>query len=155
PAWPEAQAVLDAHAETWGSDFPIRSEDVTALAEKIEVLAAEPAFVYATPRLVRAVLPRGRDRDRDARERIPLLVAFAYAIAAIPGPGAADLDSLTDLAEAIFIGGVNQDRYREITQQLRDSFARVAAAPTLARWAVDTVAMLLSNPAPSEEARIE
>lgn len=153
PEWPEANKVVDAHANAWNEQFTIGGGLVDGLAALIEALAGEAKFVRAMPRLARAVMPDGPDRDTQARERSPILQALAYAIAAKPGPGSADLDTLADLASAILAAGVDEQAYGTITDQLRDIYVGLSAPPLLARWVLDTIAMLLSHPAPSDEAR--
>jgi hypothetical protein len=152
PESPDAGQVRRRGAERWTEALD-DDADIEDWAEPIEVLAGEPAFRDAMPQLVRAVLPSGPDAEAVARRRQRVLTGLAYALSAEPAPGSADLDAIADVAGALLVAGVESDGYLRLARQMEQLFARLSAPPRLARWVVDVVELLVTSPAPSEDAR--
>jgi hypothetical protein len=147
-----AMRVLELGRKAWAEKLS-DSADLEEWADVIEVLAGVQAFRLATPQLVDAVLPRGVDAAQTAMRRRPVLHALANTIASEPDPGLADLDAIARLAEALIVAGIDADGYERLTGQLEGTFRRLSAPPRLARWVLDVVELVISGPAPSEDAR--
>lgn len=149
----DALKVLDHGYTRWTEDLRSGEVDVDGWSDHIQAVAGEEVFRRALPLLVQAVVTAveaeqpGKSRGRSA------LTALAYAVEQDPAPGSAGLDALGDLCEALLPFGLDADAYSRLVEQSEAVFRRLSSPPRQARWVVDLVAMLLQEPAPSEEAR--
>lgn len=150
--WPSALEVIERGMREWRrSEWVAAPERVEAIVK--ELGSARPPWgenVLRTslPHLLSFLLPPG------SPERVlkPVLEQLATVIALDDQARVEQLQALTEVTEALIRTGLSPAEYRSALGSLRETWTRVNAA-SLGDWALDTLDMLVAQPAAEPETR--
>lgn len=151
--WPGALEVVERGVREWRrSEWvgePARVEATARALGAVRPSWGEDALRMGLPHLLSFFLP---PEGRPERVLKPVLKQLATVIELDDQVRVEQLHALSEVTEALIGTGLSFDEYRSVLSSLRETWERVGAA-SLGDWALDTLDMLVVQPAAAKEER--